>query len=217
VTGEGQQVDVSMQEAIAMALENSAQYYDLQGIVRKRVGVEGSQAGYGLYPCKDGYVYIMVAGLGGHKSWEKFVQWLSDENVENWELLNDPKWNELEWRQSDEGKKEFYRIFTQYSMKHTKLEIYEEGQRRQLAVCPVNDPKDVLENPQLKARDFFQTLRHEDLKIDVVYPGPPYRLSVTPWSLRHSAPIKGKHNAEIYGKLGYTAEDLRVMKEGGVI
>lgn len=67
--GTGQHVDVSMQESIALALENAVQLYDLEGVVRKRSGATGFQAGWGLYPCMDGEVFIMSAGLTSFNAW----------------------------------------------------------------------------------------------------------------------------------------------------
>lgn len=213
----GQHVDVSMQEAIALALENSAQFYDLEGIVRKRVGAKGSQAGWGLYPCKDGDVYLMAAGLAGHRAWENLTNWLRKSGVDNWEILKDSKWKDSDYRLSKEGMAEFFDLFTEFTLSKTKLELYEEGQKNNIAICPVNDPKDLLENPQLNEREFFVKLVHDDLQNEVVYPGAPYRLSKTPWSLKAPAPTKGKHTFEILTKLGYSNEDISYLKEGRVI
>jgi benzylsuccinate CoA-transferase BbsE subunit len=217
INGFGQHVDVSMQESIALALENSAQFYDLEGTIRKRVGAKGSQAGWGLYPCADGEIYLMAAGLSGQRSWKNLVNWLKTNGLQNWEVLTEKKWMDLEFRLSETGKGEFTRIFTEYTFTKTKLELYEEGQKNKIAICPVNDPKDLLENPQLKERKFFVELFHEDLQDDVVYPGAPYRLSETPWSLKVPAPAKGKHTLETLMKLGFSKQEINSFKEGGVI
>src|SRR5699024_4557457 len=131
----GQHVDVSMQESIAMALENSAQFYDLEGTIRKRVGAQGSQAGWGLYPCADGEIYLMTACLAGQKSWENLVNWLQKNDALGWEILNGEKWRDLKFRLSEEGKEEFFKIFTNFSLNKTKLELYIDGQKNNIAIC----------------------------------------------------------------------------------
>lgn len=216
ITGIGQQVDVSMQEAIAMALENSAQFYDLEGIVRKRVGAKGGQAGWGLYPCKDGEIFIVAAGLGA-RSWGHLVEWLKTSGASGWDILKDDKWQNQEYRLSDEGMGEFFEIFTEFSIKKTKLDLYEEGQENNIAICPVNTPEDLLKNPQLKDRKFFIELFHDDLREPVIYPGSPYQFSETPWLLKSPASAKGKHTKEVLLNLGFSIQEISRLKEGGVI
>jgi crotonobetainyl-CoA:carnitine CoA-transferase CaiB-like acyl-CoA transferase len=213
----GQHVDVSMQESIALALENAVQLYDLERTVRKRIGSNRAQAGWGLYPCADGQVYLISAGMAGSNAWNNLVKWLADHHIEGWKALEDPKWHDLEWRVSDEGIRQFYDIFTTFSMSKNKLQLYEEGQSRNIPICPVNNPKDVLENPQLKARQFFKELRHDHLEATVIYPGAPYIFTEMEWSLRNPAPKKGSHNQEVLLNLGYTVEDIIHLKEAGII
>ncbi len=58
-TGQGQHVDVSMQEAVANALDTTQQAWDLQGLIFKRTGCSralGERVARAVYPCKDGYM-----------------------------------------------------------------------------------------------------------------------------------------------------------------
>src|SRR5690606_34440942 len=64
--GVGQHVDVSAQECVALALENSVQMYELEGTVRRRFGGEQRQAGTGVFPTQDGYVCLMAAGIASN-------------------------------------------------------------------------------------------------------------------------------------------------------
>jgi benzylsuccinate CoA-transferase BbsE subunit len=212
-TGEGQFVDVSMQESVAMGLENAAQFYDLQGVIRKRVGGGQQEAGWGMYPCQDGYIYFMIGGLGA-RYWDSLIDWMEEAGVENAGELREPHWKEVTWRRSAEGKQLFNKLFTPFTRKFTKLELYEEGQKRQIAVCPVNDPKDLFDNPQLKYREFFTPFQHPGGEI--VYPGAPYRLSVTPWKLSKPAPQLGEHTDEVLAGV-YTKEQINNLRDSGVI
>ncbi len=213
-TGVGQFVDVSCMEAVGMALENAAQYWDLEGINRRgrKSAGEGS-----IHPCKDGFV-VLAAIMGKNKvMWEPFVQWMKDENVEEWELLDDDKWIEPDYRSSEEGVETFFRIFERYSMKHDKLYIYEAGQAARVAVSPVSNGKDLLENPQLKALDFWETIRHENLEGVVTYPGAPYELGNMRWRLGNPAPIYGQHTEEILSELGYAKDEIKSLSTKEVI
>jgi crotonobetainyl-CoA:carnitine CoA-transferase CaiB-like acyl-CoA transferase len=77
--------------------------------------------------------------------------------------------------------------------------------------------KDVAENPQLNARDWFAPVEHPELGTTVKYPGPPYRLSETPWRIARRPPCTGEHNREVYGELGLSPADLEVLSAAGAI
>jgi crotonobetainyl-CoA:carnitine CoA-transferase CaiB-like acyl-CoA transferase len=78
----------------------------------------------------------------------------------------------------------------------TSREIYEEGQRRRLLIGMASTPKDLLENPQLRARDWRLPVGGDGAAADL--PGPPYRLSATPAAVRRPAPAIGEHNREVW-------------------
>src|SRR5690606_29821491 len=56
-SGEGQYVDVSVHECIAHTLESAIQAYSSEGEIRTRTP-RASEAGVGMYPCKDGEIFI---------------------------------------------------------------------------------------------------------------------------------------------------------------
>jgi crotonobetainyl-CoA:carnitine CoA-transferase CaiB-like acyl-CoA transferase len=52
----------------------------------------------------------------------------------------------------------------------------------------------------------------------LTYPGAPYRLSQTPWTIRRPAPRLGEHNEAIYaGHLGVSREELLLLGRTGII
>jgi crotonobetainyl-CoA:carnitine CoA-transferase CaiB-like acyl-CoA transferase len=99
-----------------------------------------------------------------------------------------------------------------------KWEVYEGAQRRRLLFGIVSTPEDLAENPQLLHRQWLTPVEHPDLQDTLQYPGPPYRLSETPWAIRGRPPLIGEHNAEIYsGELGLKAEDLERLSAASAI
>jgi benzylsuccinate CoA-transferase BbsE subunit len=215
-TGEGQYVDVSMQEAVAMALENSAQYYEMEGIIRKRQGVSNFEAGMGLYPCQDGYIYMIASGLG-ERSWDALTQWMKESWTSEGFVLEEKCWQDPAYRKTEEAKQRFTEEFIKFSKTLTKAELYEEGQRRRIPICPVNTPEDISNSPQLQSREFFQTLYHERLGTDIVLPGAPYRLSETPWEIKSMAPSFNQDSKGILLGLGYSLEEIELFTETGVV
>jgi crotonobetainyl-CoA:carnitine CoA-transferase CaiB-like acyl-CoA transferase len=75
--------------------------------------------------------------------------------------------------------------------------------------------KDVVNSPQLKARDFWMEQDHPVVG-RWTYPGPPVKMTETPFE-SGPAPLMGQHNQEVYGGLGYGKEDLVRLREMGVI
>lgn len=214
-TGIGQFVDVSCIEAVGMALENAAQYWDLEG--KNRRG-RGKEAGVGtIHPCKDGYVLI-VAIMGTNKVlWQPFAQWMQDEGIEEWEVFDDDKWIEPAYRSSQEGYDTFCRIFERFTKKHDKSYLYEKGQDHRVAITPLSDGKDLLEDRQLNYRGFWKTLKHDDLGGELTYPGAPYEFGNLNWRLGNPAPKFGQHTVEIVEELGYTRKEINSMAKEGVI
>ncbi len=214
-TGEGQFVDVACIEAVGMALENSAQYWDLEGSLRRGGGRE---AGNGtIHPTRDGYV-VLVAIIGRNRNmWKRFLQWLEAEQVPERELLAGDQWLEPAYRSSSQSYQTFCRIFERFSSSQDKLSLYERAQAAMVALSPVSTGKDLLENPQLKARKFWQTLDHPELGGAVVYPGPPYELGRIPWTLGGRAPGYGEHSREILEELGYSEQEISRLARKEVI
>lgn len=236
-TGRGQVVEVSMQEALSMNQETAMQTWDLRREVRQRIGETRRLPGIGTYPCKDGYIYMMVgAGAGGAMgvSWSILIQWLADKGMA--EDLNSDQWydffNSLNLREVaamrarndpalpalDAKFAHADGVLSRFLAQHTKQELYEEGQARGLLLGPVNTPKDLAESPHLNARGYFVDVEHPELGATLRYPGNPYRLSETPWRLRRRAPQIGEHNKEIYlDELGFSRQELAALSGAGVI
>ena len=234
-TGEGQHVEVSMQEALSMNQETAMQTWDIRGELRSRMGNERRLPAVGVYECQDGYMtfYVGIPGFGA--PWSSLLQWMADEGMAE-DLLSD------EWRGVFQGMDmrliaQLYfghdaelaaqwkprlvhvdEVLVRFVRTHKMQEMYEEGQRRGLLVAPCNTPKDIVENPQLNYRQWFATASHPDLEATLTYPGPPYRLSDTPWRLRGRPPLIGEHNREVYcQELGLSAEQLAALSGAGVV
>ena len=214
-TGIGQFVDVSCMESVGMALENAAQYWDLEGKNRRGRGSEAGTAT--IHPCKDGYI-VIVAIMGKNKGmWDPFVQWMKEEGVDDWEVFQDPRWIEPNYRQSKSAYETFCRIFEQFTMNHDKLYLYEKGQAHRVALTPVSNGKDLLENPQLNFRQFWQNVKHDYLNADINFPGSPYEFGNLKWRFGPPAPTLGQHTAEILKSLGYDECQIQALAKEGII
>lgn len=217
VSGEGCLVDVSAQECVAQALEDSVATYALTGRVRERQGDRPREAGTGVYPCKDGYVSMVAGRLGTARAWTALVSWLNEEGTPGAEELLAPEWSEFEHRQREDSIAKFGEIFTRFTRSRSKQYLYQEAQRRLIALSPVSTVQDVMDNEQLAFRSFFGEIDvagRDDVRATM--PGPPYHLSRTEPRTPNSAPRIGQHTAEVLvDELGFPPEEYAVLVERG--
>ncbi len=212
-TGAGQHVDISSQEvSLAVSHISGVGKWLDDAIVPRRMGSAlFASVPSGAYRCTDGLVYLMV-NRPAH--WKALAEWIHEETG-NQEVIDPmfegPSSKRLEYR-------ELLDIFiSDLTAQFTVEEIYHEGQRRHIALTPVNSAAAVARDGHLAARDYFVDLEHAELG-RLRYPGAPYRHTKTPWKLRHPAPHIGEHNDEVYGtELGLTPQRLQALRDNGVI
>lgn len=216
-TGQGDHVDVSMQESMVTALENAVQFYDLEGKVKKRHAGEQRWAGTAVFECKDGYIYMMASGIGANKFWPLSLQWMIDEKVPGVERLMGEEWHRAEYVITEEAKRIFAEIFGPWCKTQLKKYLFEEGQRRHIPMAAINSVADLLSSPQLAHRNFFVEVGHPESSRPLRMPGPPYQLLGTPWRLRGPAPRLGQDNALVYGGLGLSATAIDGLAKEGVL
>lgn len=90
-------------------------------------------------------------------------------------------------------------------------------QSRGVIAAQVSDGRDLVEDPQLAAREFWAELDHPDVG-PMRYPGNPIRLSETPITYRRAAPCLGEHNTEILaGRLDLGSDEIAQLEADGVI
>lgn len=200
--GQGDHVDVSIQECMVLAMENAVQFYELEGTLRRRTAGQQRFAGTGVYPCADGYVYMMAGGIGANRFWGRTLEWLAEEGVAGVERLHGECWSKTSYLQSDEAKRIFMDVFGTWARTKTKAYLYAAAQDRHVPAAAVNSVADLTVSPQLAARGYFVEMNQPGWPRVARMPGPPYQLTKTPWSLHGPAPLPGQHNTQILGKVG---------------
>jgi len=206
-TGEGQLVEVSTHEVMAAINEELIMRYSLTFEIERRYGSQHTTAPARIYPCKDGYVHIVVLRPG---HWRSFLELLG-----NPEALMDEAWYDGRFRRLNVDIID--PIITEFTMKHTKTEITNLCQASHIPCTPVNTPADLSHDAHVKERAFITGIEHPVIGRHL-YLGPPYKLSETPCQIRRPAPLLGQHNREVYcEELGYPDEELAKFKAEGII
>jgi crotonobetainyl-CoA:carnitine CoA-transferase CaiB-like acyl-CoA transferase len=84
--------------------------------------------------------------------------------------------------------------------------------------APISSPAEVLDNPQLKARQFFIDVDDPESGKWFPYPGLPYRFGHSSPRAWKRAPLPGQDNIQIYhGELGLPEEEVERLSSAGVI
>ena len=231
VTGEGQYVDVSCQQAVAKALSQAPQSWDVEGVLVKRMGAYRMHTGGMLrrvnWACKDGYVnYQLSTGPGGGRSMRALLQWMDEKGMGD-EELNQIDWEGLEYGGGSPDLLERIeppvgRFFAALS----KDELSRGSLEKRILLFPVNTPEDIFADPNMEARSHVNLFEHPDLDTPVTYLGPFIRdvtgsdeaLQSGRVRMRRPAPRVGEHNREVYvDELGLAVEELVALRGAGVV
>ena len=221
LTGEGQYIDVSVQECVTCVLWHAQQFWDLNKEIVNRLGkyIKGTPINARtIYSCKDGAIswQLLVAYQG---DWTRYtVEWMEEEGMASDELKS-VKWEELDYaRLSADQLLKWENEFAKFFVTKTKAELYRESMKRDVMLFPCNTMEDCLEDEQLAARDFWVKVEHPELADTITYPGAPLKLNEAPWQVWRRPPLIGEHNDEIYGsELGFSRQALDHLKELNVI
>lgn len=222
LSGEGQQVDISVQESITQALiVMGAQWWDLVKEIPHREGTRVQRAQLKsqlIYPCKDGYISwrIYTAALG--RGTNAIVTMMRERGEVSPEVEG-IDFTKIDMNYVDaETYGKWEEAFGRFFAKLTKAELHREAVNRDIMIFPVNSIQDVLSEKQLQARQFWVNVEHPELDATITYPGAPFKSTLTPWRISRRAPLIGEHNEEVYGELlGMSQEELWILKEQGAI
>jgi len=207
-SGMGQHIDVSMHECSAHIAGYFIPHYSHSGDKPGRASRKGEETDlYDPYPTKNGYARIFIIPV---EQWRRLVEWMG-----NPDSIADPAFEKMEYRRQHPDV--VHRAISEFCSRHTKEELYDEGQRRRICVTPINTIGEFMESPHTKAREIFVEMEHPVIGKYQQY-GPIPRLSETPGRITRTAPLIGQHNEEIYcGELGLAKEDLVALRGAGVI
>ena len=223
LTGQGQHVDVSCQQAVAKTLAHAPQSWDIEGVAIRRMGVYRQTSEETLvrinWPCKDGYVNYMLQGGSVARSTRALLEWMEEEGMGD-DGLDSVNWEELGYGQiRGEIMEKATAPLERFFNAHTRAELAKGGIDRRILLFPVATPSEILSHPHLNARGYFKKMLHPELGSPVTYPGVFVKdQEGQRVGLRRRPPLVGEHNEDIYhGEMGITPEELATLKEGGVI
>ena len=208
-TGQGQQVEVSMQDAVVNLIRVSLRDHQRLGRSMERTG---NQLGAGVpgttYRCHPGgpndYVFIFVQ----QQMWHPLLRAIGRDD-----LVGDARYEtaEARWQRKDEVDA-LMGAWTAERSKHDVMKILAS------AGVPCGaclDTGEVLADPHLHARDMIVEVEHP-VRGRYVTVGNPIKLSASPTRITPS-PLLGQHRAEILHELGYGEAEIDALAADGAI
>jgi crotonobetainyl-CoA:carnitine CoA-transferase CaiB-like acyl-CoA transferase len=208
-TGQGQHVEGALLPTALMLSNAFLIERDLLGVDKPRMGNRGtSVAPCDLYRSKDGgWVLLQIAGPPMFKRWCRLVG--------REELFDDPRFadDDLRWENGDV----LNDIMAQWCSDKTKAEILDLLQAAKLPAAPMHSTQDVLDDPHVQAMGYLQRVPFPGASHDVPIIETPFRLSATPGTIRHRAPLLGEHTDDVLGEIGYATKEIAGLRERSII
>ena len=167
--GRGDYLDISLQEAVTSSLDHVLVRYFNEKAVARRQGGRHWNHFFIILECMDGFIQMTP-----FHHWETLVEWLNSEGMA--EDLCEERWCNAGYRL--EHADHVIEVLRAWTMTHTSKELFELGQLMRFPWAPVYSLEDVLESPQLEARNFFIDYKRKEFPGVLRYPGLPYKSSI---------------------------------------
>lgn len=214
-TGEGQRVEVAMQEAVINFSRISYASHLMHGKPAERSGnqsVLGASAPSELYRCKGGgpndYVFIYTS-RAGNEHWHRLLR-----IIDRKDLIEDPRFSSPQERVK--YIKEIDALIAPWCAQRTKIEAMETLGKAGVPAGAVLDTGELLADPHLRKRGMFATIDHP-VRGPITMPGWPVKMTKSHVPVV-SAPMLGQHNEDVYGRwLGMTPENIKNFKQQGIL
>lgn len=208
-TGEGQTIDISMQECIwqLTSIEFSP-YYFLDGVEPPRLGNQhAAMIPSNLYPTLDGRIFIMAGVLDQLRRLYTVMG--------RQDLLNTPlcanQWTRYKYRD------EINKLVAGWTVTKKTDELMEILKKADVPCSKLPAFSEVCNDPQLLSRNAIIEVE-QTVSGKVKVPGSIFKLSRTPGKIDYPAPYLGEHNFDVLSEmLGYSEQEINKLIDEGVI
>jgi crotonobetainyl-CoA:carnitine CoA-transferase CaiB-like acyl-CoA transferase len=206
-TGQGQMLEISLYRSAVWTLALDIESNLVGKLASKDVRTKAQNPMINSYRAKDD-CWFELAMLPDDYTWADVCKAL-----EKPELEADSRFNSLEAR--SENCEELIRIMDEVFATRTIDEWDKIFKKYNFIYARIQSPAEVIVDPQAIANDFFTDLNHPAGKMKVI--NTPVKFNQNPASVRTPAPEIGQDNEEILRGLGYSPEDIAVIRDQGII
>ncbi|MFL6647073.1 MAG: CaiB/BaiF CoA transferase family protein [Sulfurifustaceae bacterium] len=202
-TGEGQIVDTSLLGTSITYMQSFLAEHYVKDIDRTQ---RGNAAFYtapsDTYATADGWIVVYAIGSDMFERWANLVG--------RPELVDDPRFAD------DLSRADHRDVITQamnaWLKTRTTVQAIAELEAVRIPAGPVLTLREVLDDPQVKARGLLRYVEHPHARKPVPLADTAVQLSATPCGIRNRAPALGEHTDAILGELGYTVAEIAALR-----
>ena len=208
-TGQGQLIDLSQQETSVHLMANQVMDHMMNGTNDRRQGNRHDQmAPHGNFECDGNDSWVAIA-VRSDQEWQRLCGVMGKP-----ELAGEHRFGSLSGRLVNVD--ELEQLVTRWTKERKAKDIMTVLQAEGIPCSPVHTAHEVMANPHLAERGFFQQVEHPETGT-FHHAGTPWRLSRSPVRTRTAAPALGQHSGQILGSLlGVSAEGFLSMVERGI-
>ena len=206
-SGVGQWVNTSLLQAQIFMLDfQAARWLSEKQIAGQAGNNHPTSVPTGVFKTLDGSINLAVAG---ETIWKRFAEAIDKELWLQMEEFKDAK-SRLKNRDH------LNQLIEEVTITKTSNEWVEMLEKVGVPCGPINSIDKVFDDPQVKHLGIAQeieTIPFGDTKLV----GQPFNLSRSSSSMKRRPPEKGEHNEDVFGDLGFSAEELDDLKEKNII
>ena len=208
-TGEGQEVGGALLRTGLTFANSLLMEQAVTQINRVPSGNRGqTSAPCDIFATSDGHVLTHIIGAGLYKRWATMIgeeeQWINDDRF-----------------QSDQSRGDHRDIICQrmadWCATRTTAEVIDLCAQFSVPAGPVLTPQQALDDPQVAAMGDLHSIDIPGAAQPAPIMGPPFKLSKTPGTIRHRAPLLGEHTDEVLSSIGISATELDALRKQQVI
>ncbi|MFC1905250.1 CaiB/BaiF CoA transferase family protein [Chloroflexota bacterium] len=209
-SGQGQFIDISMLDCQVTVQENAFVRYLNTGEIPGPLGTRHPvNTPFQVFPTNDGYIAVALRG-GVKNQWPLFCA-----AINRLDIIDDPRF-ETGWLRT-QNYDVLEPMFIEAMKKKKTQEWVIEFEQLGIPCGPVNGIDQVVNDPQIKARDMIVDVEHHDAGSFRVV-NTPFKFSRTPCKAGGAVPDLGVHTEEILATLlGMDQEEIEELKKLRVI
>jgi crotonobetainyl-CoA:carnitine CoA-transferase CaiB-like acyl-CoA transferase len=207
-TGEGQIVDGSLLATGIAYVQGLLAERSVLGIERRQLGNTSFYAAPSdCYQTKDGWIVVSAVGNDMFARWARLVG--------REDFVGDPRFASDQLRA--DNRDAITEAMNAWLATRTTEQAIAELEKARVPAGPVLDLQQVLDDPQVKARELLRYVEHPGAPKPVPLADTAVRLSATPGGIRRRAAALGEHTDEVLRVLGYSDTEITKLRVAEVV
>jgi crotonobetainyl-CoA:carnitine CoA-transferase CaiB-like acyl-CoA transferase len=207
-TGEGQIVDGSLLATGVTYVQGLLAERYVLGIERRQLGNTSFYAAPSdAYKTKDGWIVVSAVGNDMFGRWARLVG--------REDFIGDPRFAGDQLRA--DNREPITEAMNAWLATRTTEQAIAELEKARVPAGPVLNLEQVLDDPQVKARELLKYVDHPGAAKPVPLADTAVRLSATPGGIRSRAAALGEHTDEVLREIGYSDEEITELRRAEVV